>query len=94
MATACSRRIWIPVLRAHTASVTLRRPFATQAKDMSALSNRQKFNQLQPPPSVFTKLEKLGFGELRRTSRYASLRKVAAKDKDQNQAIEPEYRVG
>jgi len=61
---------------------------------MSALSNRQKFNQLQPPPSVFTKLEKLGFGELRRTSRYASLRKVAAKDKDQNQnqAIEPEYR--
>jgi hypothetical protein len=79
-----------------THHASLARSFATQAKELPALSNRQKFNRLQPPPSIFTKLEKLGFGELRWTTRYASVRKVAAKGKDKDQkqqTAEPEYKV-
>ncbi|KAJ8656191.1 ribosome biogenesis GTP-binding protein YsxC [Lichtheimia ornata] len=37
---------------------------------MSSLSNRAKFRQIQPPRQIFEKLERLGFGSLRRTKRY------------------------
>ncbi|KAI9271627.1 P-loop containing nucleoside triphosphate hydrolase protein [Phascolomyces articulosus] len=38
---------------------------------MSTLSNRQRFNQIQPPQKLYEKLERLGFGSLRPTKRYA-----------------------
>ncbi|KAI9498223.1 P-loop containing nucleoside triphosphate hydrolase protein [Zychaea mexicana] len=38
---------------------------------MSTLSNRQRFNQIQPPQKLYEKLERLGFGSLRQTKRYA-----------------------
>lgn len=42
----------------------------TQCRCMSNLSNRAKFRQIQPPRQIFEKLERLGFGSLRRTKRY------------------------
>ena len=38
---------------------------------MSTVSNRQQFNQIQPPRKLYEKLERLGFGSLRPTKRYA-----------------------
>ncbi|KAI9323810.1 P-loop containing nucleoside triphosphate hydrolase protein [Dichotomocladium elegans] len=45
----------------------------TRCRCMHTLSNRAKFNQIQPPRQVFEKLEKLGFGSLRKTKRYAGV---------------------
>ncbi|KAI8334051.1 P-loop containing nucleoside triphosphate hydrolase protein [Blakeslea trispora] len=43
------------------------------------LSNRQKFNQIQPPIKLYEKLERLGFGTLLRTKRFSGLHKQRAK---------------
>lgn len=93
MSTAWHGRLWKPVLGWQNTPTVWKRAMATAVKGAPELSNRQKFNQLQPSPSIFSKLEKLGFGELRRTGRYAALRKVVSKDKDQKQTMEPNYKV-
>ncbi|KAI8087933.1 P-loop containing nucleoside triphosphate hydrolase protein [Gilbertella persicaria] len=46
---------------------------------IDTLSNRQKFNQIQPPVKLYEKLEKLGFGTLLKTKRFAGLHKERAK---------------
>lgn len=56
------------------------------------LSNRQKFNQIQPPIKLYEKLEKLGFGTLLKTKRYAGVHKQRAK-RDQ-QRLQHTERVG
>ncbi|KAI8142608.1 P-loop containing nucleoside triphosphate hydrolase protein [Fennellomyces sp. T-0311] len=53
---------------------------------MSTLSNRQRFNQIQPPQKLYEKLERLGFGSLRRTKRFAWQNKAGP-----SEAKEPEY---
>lgn len=63
------------------------------------LSNRKKFLQVAPPASLYDKLERLGFGSLRKTKRFSSVikekermkRKVAQKAPEDP---EPEYTVG
>ncbi|CAO0796743.1 unnamed protein product [Mucor circinelloides] len=57
-------------------------------KDTTAtdtLSNRQKFNQIQPPIKLYEKLEKLGFGTLLKTKRYSGLHKQKARRDQQRQ---------
>ncbi len=56
------------------------------------LSNRQKFNQIQPPIKLYEKLEKLGFGTLLKTKRFAGVHKQRAK-RDQ-QRLQHTERVG
>lgn len=56
------------------------------------LSNRQKFNQIQPPIKLYEKLEKLGFGTLLKTKRYSGIHKQRAK-RDQ-QRLQHTERVG
>ncbi|KAG2181228.1 hypothetical protein INT43_008811 [Umbelopsis isabellina] len=68
------------------------RALVVPAKSTKQLSNRQKFNQIQPPPSVFSKLAKLGFGELRRTGRYAAIRKANLSKSNEKNVVEPEYK--
>ncbi|KAI8575976.1 hypothetical protein K450DRAFT_259253 [Umbelopsis ramanniana AG] len=92
MSTAWNGRLWKPILRWQNTPTVWKRTMATAVKSTPELSNRQKFNQLQPSPSIFSKLEKLGFGELRRTGRYAALCKVVSKNKDQKQTLEPNYK--
>lgn len=58
----------------------------------SELSNRQKFNQIQPPIKLYEKLEKLGFGTLLKTKRFAGIHKQKAK-RDQ-QRLQHTERVG
>lgn len=73
-------------------------------KDTTAtdtLSNRQKFNQIQPPIKLYEKLEKLGFGTLLKTKRYSGLHKQKARRDQQRQQYtervgpppEPKYAV-
>ncbi|KAG2185355.1 hypothetical protein INT44_002146 [Umbelopsis vinacea] len=90
MSIARNGRLWKPMLGWQSTSAVWKRTMATAVKSTPELSNRQKFNQLQPSPSIFGKLEKLGFGELRRTGRYAALRKVVSRD--QKQTLEPNYK--
>lgn len=95
--------------------VSLIRPFASLTttantnksstkKDTTAidtLSNRQKFNQIQPPIKLYEKLEKLGFGTLLKTKRYSGLHKQKARRDQQRQQYtervgpppEPKYAV-
>ncbi|KAJ2964028.1 hypothetical protein NQZ79_g962 [Umbelopsis isabellina] len=68
------------------------RALVVPAKNSEQLSNRKKFNQIQPPPSVFSKLAKLGFGELRRTGRYAAIRKANLSKSNESNVVEPEYK--
>ncbi|KAI9280671.1 P-loop containing nucleoside triphosphate hydrolase protein [Sporodiniella umbellata] len=56
------------------------------------LSNRQKFKQIQPSPKLYEKLEKLGFGSLLKTKRYASLNKE--KDRRQKKELKWNDRAG
>lgn len=70
-----------------TTSATL-----TPAKATTELSNRQKFNQIQPPIKLYEKLEKLGFGTLLKTKRFAGVHKQKAK-RDQ-QRLQHTERVG
>ncbi|CEP19800.1 hypothetical protein [Parasitella parasitica] len=74
--------------------LALVRPFASLAtvtnntsnlKENTNLSNRQKFNQIQPPIKLYEKLEKLGFGTLLKTKRYSGLHKQKAKRDQQRQ---------
>ncbi|KAI8370136.1 P-loop containing nucleoside triphosphate hydrolase protein [Choanephora cucurbitarum] len=51
----------------------------TTSETSSTLSNRQKFNMIQPPVKLFEKLERLGFGTLLKTKRYSGLHKQRAK---------------
>lgn len=74
-------------------SVTCTRALVVPAKSTEQLSNRKKFNQIQPPPSVFSKLAKLGFGELRRTGRYAAIRKANLPKSNEKDVAEPDYKV-
>lgn len=55
------------------------------------LSNRQKFKQIDPPLRLYERLERLGFGTLRRTKRYQSVRQQKTKDK--HPIPDPEYKV-
>ncbi|KAL1931587.1 hypothetical protein VTP01DRAFT_9730 [Rhizomucor pusillus] len=64
----------------------------------SQLSNRKKFLQVAPPASLYDKLERLGFGSLRKTKRFSSVIKEKEKKKQkvaqkthQQQDPEPEY---
>ncbi|KAG0173978.1 GTP-binding protein [Apophysomyces sp. BC1015] len=67
-----------------------RRSMATTA--VKPLSNRQKFNQIQPPRSLYEKLERLGFGTLRRTSRFVQMHKAKEPSKfDVERPADPEY---
>lgn len=66
----------------------------------SQLSNRKKFLQVAPPASLYDKLERLGFGSLRKTKRFSSVIKEKEKKKQkvaqkthQQQDPEPEYTV-
>ncbi|KAI9331906.1 P-loop containing nucleoside triphosphate hydrolase protein [Pilaira anomala] len=73
----------------------LLRPFvsvATANKPSEELSNRQKFNQIAPPVKLYEKLEKLGFGTLLKTKRFAGIHKQKAK-RDQ-QKLQHTERVG
>lgn len=62
------------------------------ARPTTELSNRQKFNQIQPPIKLYEKLEKLGFGTLLKTKRFAGVHKQKAK-RDQ-QRLQHTERVG
>ncbi|KAG1143604.1 hypothetical protein G6F37_009227 [Rhizopus arrhizus] len=53
--------------------------YKTVAETTVPISNRQKFKQIQPSPKLYEKLEKLGFGILLRTKRYAGLHKQKQK---------------
>jgi hypothetical protein len=64
----------------------------TTIKAAPTLSNRQKFNQIQPPIKLYEKLEKLGFGTLLKTKRFSSIHKQRAK-RDQ-QRLQHTERVG
>jgi hypothetical protein len=55
------------------------------------LSNHQKFKQIDPPLRLYERLERLGFGTLRRTKRYQSVRQQKTKDK--HPIPDPEYKV-
>ncbi|CAO3589513.1 unnamed protein product [Absidia cylindrospora] len=55
------------------------------------LSNRQKFKQIDPPLRLYEKLERLGFGTLRRTKRYQFVRQQKTKDK--HLVPDPEYKL-
>lgn len=73
----------------------LLRPFvsvATTNAPSTELSNRQKFNQIAPPVKLYEKLEKLGFGTLLKTKRFAGVHKQKAK-RDQ-QRLQHTERVG
>ncbi|KAI8088279.1 P-loop containing nucleoside triphosphate hydrolase protein [Thamnidium elegans] len=73
----------------------LLRPFvsvATTSAPSTELSNRQKFNQIAPPVKLYEKLEKLGFGTLLKTKRFAGVHKQKAK-RDQ-QRLQHTERVG
>jgi hypothetical protein len=74
-------------------STMFARRMVAPASRIEQLSNRKKFNQIQPPPSVFSKLAKLGFGELRRTGRYAAIRKATLPNSNESNVAEPEYKV-
>lgn len=93
-------------LRAVESNRTVLRPFSALAttnkrstnttpqpvKQATELSNRQKFNQIQPPIKLYEKLEKLGFGTLLKTKRFAGVHKQKAK-RDQ-QRLQHTERVG
>ncbi|KAI8062548.1 P-loop containing nucleoside triphosphate hydrolase protein [Gongronella butleri] len=71
---------------------------APAAKD--ALSNRQKFKQIAPPSGLFDRLERLGFGTLRRTKRYQAVRGQQKHQQERNEKgkskkneAEPHYRL-
>ncbi|KAI8376162.1 P-loop containing nucleoside triphosphate hydrolase protein [Radiomyces spectabilis] len=60
------------------------------------LSNRQKFNRIQPPLKLYEKLERLGFGTLRTTKRYQTVHKQKSqktKSVHSEVAPEPEYQL-
>ncbi|KAF7722631.1 GTP-binding protein [Apophysomyces ossiformis] len=80
---------WMPMLS------MVRRSMATGAAAAAAkpLSNRQKFNQIQPPRSLYDKLERLGFGALRRTNRFVKMHKAkdASKKNDMEKSPDPVY---
>lgn len=67
----------------------------------NTLSNRQKFNQIQPPIKLYEKLEKLGFGTLLKTKRFSGVHKQKARRDQQRQQFtervgpppEPKYAV-
>ncbi|EIE84874.1 hypothetical protein RO3G_09584 [Rhizopus delemar RA 99-880] len=73
--------------------------YKTVAETTVPISNRQKFKQIQPSPKLYEKLEKLGFGTLLRTKRYAGLHKQKQRQeqkqlkwKDQAGSVpEPKY---
>lgn len=73
-----------------------RRTMATKAiqqqQQQPSLSNRKKFAMIQPPPSLFQELERLGFGSLRKTKRYASVHRENKKG-ERTTKPEPEYTV-
>lgn len=80
-----------------TESKVLLRPFVSVAttnkpSTSTELSNRQKFNQIAPPVKLYEKLEKLGFGTLLKTKRFAGVHKQKAK-RDQ-QRLQHTERVG
>lgn len=65
----------------------------TNAKE---LSNRQKFNRIQPPLKLYEKLERLGFGTLRQTKKFKSLNKQKHKKdllQKESSSPEPTYTV-
>ncbi|KAI8092690.1 P-loop containing nucleoside triphosphate hydrolase protein [Halteromyces radiatus] len=70
-------------------NLSLKKPLIQQTtKD---LSNRQKFKQLDPPLRLYERLERLGFGSLRRTKRYQAVRQQKSKDK--HPIPDPEYKL-
>jgi hypothetical protein len=76
------------------------RPFASLAstskttpdKTTTTLSNRQKFNQIQPPIKLYEKLDKLGFGTLLKTKRFSGVHKQ--REKRDQQRLQHTERVG
>jgi hypothetical protein len=77
---------------ATTKSVTVDKSNKSASPTTAELSNRQKFNQIQPPIKLYEKLEKLGFGTLLKTKRFAGVHKQKAKrDQQRSQYTE---RVG
>ncbi|ORX45659.1 P-loop containing nucleoside triphosphate hydrolase protein [Hesseltinella vesiculosa] len=63
------------------------------------LSNRQKFKQVSPPASLYDRLERLGFDQLRRTKRFKKLKQKqyekAKKDEkyEQRQKSDVHYKL-
>ncbi|ORY98704.1 P-loop containing nucleoside triphosphate hydrolase protein [Syncephalastrum racemosum] len=68
-----------------------RRTFATSAAT-EPLSKRKQFNQISPPAGVYERLERLGFGSLRGTKRFQSVKHAVSKKKErEKRAEEPEH---
>lgn len=67
------------------------RAFATSTAT-EPLSKRKQFNQISPPASVYERLERLGFGSLRGTKRFQSVKNAVAKKKErEKRPEEPEH---
>ncbi|KAI7898726.1 P-loop containing nucleoside triphosphate hydrolase protein [Cokeromyces recurvatus] len=76
-------------IRAFSSLATKNNCNLTQNDNTSQLSNRQRFKQIQPPASLYEKLERLGFNKLPKTQRYGGLNKEIAKRR--RQIHEPHY---
>ncbi|KAL0074160.1 P-loop containing nucleoside triphosphate hydrolase protein [Phycomyces blakesleeanus] len=84
-----------------TSALTLNKPTAPKPKhpkpagtvktDENELSNRQKFNRVEPSARVYEKLEKLGFGTLRQTKRFSIVRGKQKPVSEKDGPPDPEY---
>ncbi|KAI9032598.1 P-loop containing nucleoside triphosphate hydrolase protein [Phycomyces nitens] len=67
------------------------KPADTVKAGESELSNRQKFNRIEPSARVYEKLEKLGFGTLRQTKRFSVVRGKQKPISEKDGPPDPEY---